>query len=168
MHFLTSGCSAPSRRITEILSSVSATRKTSRKQKECMINMSGKWSVEFFNIKRKGTNSQHGLQRISSMIAQKHVKTYSKTFNCISCKLSYSLLHSAIMCLRGARSSIHHPTTSPHTMDLASHEGRVPLHWTEPTYIQIKWRYICISTWLIEFTPGKKKKKKKNKETPWW
>jgi len=99
-------------------------------------------------IRRNGTNSQHGLQRISSIIAQKHDKTYSKTFDCISCKLSYSLLRSAIMCLRGPRSSIHHPTTSPDTMDLASHEGRVLLHWTEPTYIQIKWRYSCISVWL--------------------
>ena len=37
--------------------------------------MSQKWNVEFFNIRRNGTNSQHGLQRISSMIAQKHDKT---------------------------------------------------------------------------------------------
>jgi len=80
--------------------------------------MSEKWSMEFFNIRRKGTNSQHGLQRISSMIAQKHDRTYSKILDCISCKLSYSLLDSAIMCLRGARSSIHRPTTSPDTMDL--------------------------------------------------
>ena len=41
------------------------------------------------------------------------------------------------LALRGAtRSSIHHPTTSLDTMDLACHEGRVPLHWTEPTYTQ--------------------------------
>ena len=37
--------------------------------------MSQKWNVEFFNIRRNGTNSQHVLQRISSMIAQKHDKT---------------------------------------------------------------------------------------------
>ena len=47
------------------------------------------------------------------MIAQKHDQTYSKTLHCIRCKLSYSLLRSAIMCLRGARSSIYRPTTSP-------------------------------------------------------
>jgi len=52
-------------------------------------------------------------KRISSKIAQKHDKTYSKTLHCIRCELSYLLLRSAIMCLRGARSSIHHPTTSP-------------------------------------------------------
>jgi len=72
----------------------------------------------------------------ASTIAQNHDKTYSKTLHCIRCKLSYSLLHSAIMCLRGARSSIHHPTTSLDTMDLACHESWVPLHWTEPTYTQ--------------------------------
>jgi len=34
---------------------------------------------------------------------------------------------SAIMCLPGARSSIHHPATSPDAMDLACHKGQVPL-----------------------------------------
>ena len=60
-----------------------------------------------------GPTANMVYKRISSMIAQKHDKTYSKTLHCIRCKLSYSLLCSAIMCLRGARSSIHHPTTSP-------------------------------------------------------
>ena len=53
-------------------------------------------------------------KRISSMIAQKHDKMYSKTLHCIRCKLSYSPLCSAIMCIRGARSSIHHPIQHPH------------------------------------------------------
>ena len=66
-------------------------------------------------------------KRIASMIAQKHDKTYSKTLHWMRCKLSYSLLRSAIMCLRGARSSLHQPTASTDTMDLACYEGRVPL-----------------------------------------
>ena len=75
-------------------------------------------------------------EQIVSMIAQKYDKTYSETLHWIRFELSYSLLHSAIMCLRGASSSIHHPATSPDTMDLACYEGQVPLHWTEPTNTQ--------------------------------
>ena len=67
-------------------------------------------------------------KRIASMTAQKQNKTYSKIIHWIRCKLSYSLLRSATMCLRGARSSIHHPITSIDTMDLACQEGRVPLN----------------------------------------
>ena len=56
-----------------------------------------------------GPTANMVYKRISSMNAQKH----DKTLHCIRCNLSYSLLHSAIMCLRRARSSIHHPITSP-------------------------------------------------------
>ena len=66
-------------------------------------------------------------KRIASMLAQKCDQSYSKTLYWIRCKLSYSLLRSAIMCLRGVRSSIHHPAASPETMDLACQESRVPL-----------------------------------------
>ena len=66
-------------------------------------------------------------KRIASMLSQKYDQAYSKTLHWIRCKLSYSLLRSAIMCLRGARLSIHRPAPSPETMDLACHESRVPL-----------------------------------------
>jgi len=66
-------------------------------------------------------------KRIVSMIAQKYDKTYSETLKWIRFKLSYPLLHSAIMCLRGARSSIHHPATFPGTVYLTCHKGQVPL-----------------------------------------
>ena len=48
-------------------------------------------------------------KKIASMMAQKQDKPYSKTLHWIRCKLSFSLLPSAIMCLRGARSNIHQP-----------------------------------------------------------
>lgn len=68
-------------------------------------------------------------KRIASMIAQKQNKTYSKMLHWIRCKLSYSLLRSAIMSIRGSRSSmLQYPTFSPDVMDLACQEGRVPLH----------------------------------------
>ena len=62
-------------------------------------------------------------KRITSMLSQKYDQAYSKTLYWIRCKLSYSLLRSAVMCLRVAHSSIHHPAPSPETMDLACHES---------------------------------------------
>ena len=38
------------------------------------------------------------------MIATKHNKAYSKTLNWMRCRISFSLLRSAVMCLRGSRS----------------------------------------------------------------
>ncbi|CAB4028227.1 Angiopoietin-related 3 [Paramuricea clavata] len=37
--------------------------------------------------------------RIASLIAEKHGKPYSKTINWLRCRLSFSLLRSAIICL---------------------------------------------------------------------
>jgi len=76
----------------------------------------------------------------------------------IRSKLSYSLLCSAIMCLRGAEISIHHPATSPHGSSLP--RERVPLQWTEPTYIQPPCTYstpfVSQFDWLNEMSSIKK------------
>ena len=66
--------------------------------------------------------------RIASMLAQKQDKPYSKVMYWIRCRLNYSLLRSAIMYLRGSRSSIHRPAQAPttsNTIDIACSEGRV-------------------------------------------
>ena len=89
-------------------------------------------------------------KRIASMIAQKHDKTYSKTLHC---KLSYSLLCSAIMCIREARSSIHHTATSPDTMDLAWHIGQSLYSELNPHAFKPLTYTSCISIWLIEWFP---------------
>ena len=51
-------------------------------------------------------------KRIASLIADKHNKPYSKTINWLRCKLSFPLVRSAVMCLHGSRSSLHHPINS--------------------------------------------------------
>jgi len=56
---------------------------------------------------------------VASLIAKKHGKPYSKTIYWMRCRLSYSLLRSAIMCLRVARSSLHRP--------ICSFEGEIDL-----------------------------------------
>ena len=69
-------------------------------------------------------------KRLAAMIAEKHEKPYSKTMQWIRSRLCFSLLHSAIMCLRGSRSSRHHPVhhhnvISGGTIDLACSVGGV-------------------------------------------
>ena len=71
-----------------------------------------------------GTTATVVYKRIASLIAEKYEKPYSKTIHWIRCKLSFSLLRSSIMCLRGSRSALHHPANPP-DMDLACSEGRV-------------------------------------------
>ena len=75
-----------------------------------------------------GTTATVVYKRIASMIAEKREKPYSKVIHWIRCRLSFSLLRSAIMCIRGSRSIYHNPA-GPHitdTMDLACVEGQVP------------------------------------------
>ena len=75
-----------------------------------------------------GTTAMVVYKRIASMISEKYERPYSKTMQWIRCRLSYSLLHSAIMCLRGTRSSRHHPEHHPisgGSIDLVCSMGRV-------------------------------------------
>ena len=44
-------------------------------------------------------------KRLASLIAEKHNQPYNQTLFLLHAKLSFSLLRSAIMCLRGSRSS---------------------------------------------------------------
>jgi len=72
-----------------------------------------------------GATAKVVYKRIASLIADKHNKPYSKTMNWLRCRLSFSLLRSAVMCLRGSRSSLHHPISSFHgEIDLAIAEGQ--------------------------------------------
>ena len=68
-------------------------------------------------------------KRLASLIAEKQDKPYSRTVHWLRCRLSFSLLRSAIMCIRGSRSAAHHPARQPVTgdnIDLACCEGQVP------------------------------------------
>ena len=48
-------------------------------------------------------------QKLAGMISSKHNQPYSQTVNWLRCRLSFSLLRSAIMCIRGSRSSSKSP-----------------------------------------------------------
>ena len=64
-------------------------------------------------------------KRLASMLATKRDQPYSSTMTWMRCLLSFSLLHSAIQCIRGARSTIGHPFKSTSPCDLINREARL-------------------------------------------
>ena len=65
-------------------------------------------------------------KRHASLLSFKHGQPYSIVMTWLRCHLSFSLLRSAVRCLRGARSSIGHVTRGAPAVDLAVFEGHVP------------------------------------------
>ena len=63
------------------------------------------------------------FRKLVSMLAEKCSINYSKYLFWLRCRLCFSLLRSAVMCLRGHRSSVGHPSTI--NIDLAYSEGRL-------------------------------------------
>ena len=74
-----------------------------------------------------GTTTEIFYKRLASLISEKNNQDYATTMGWIRCCISFSLIRSAVMCVRGSRSSYHHPI-SPSSMpaDLVAMEGRVP------------------------------------------
>ena len=65
-------------------------------------------------------------KRLASLIAAKRDEPYSMTMGWIRCRLSFSLLRAAIMCVRGVRSSMGHAWREPEApLDLVSSVGLV-------------------------------------------
>ena len=52
-------------------------------------------------------------KRLASCLAMKWDQSYSSTLSWLRCRLTFSLLRSAIQCVRGARSSCGHAAKSP-------------------------------------------------------
>ena len=63
-------------------------------------------------------------KRLASLLASKWDQEYGKTLSWLRCKLCYSLLRSAIQCIRGARSYRGHPVSSA-PIDLAIEESQI-------------------------------------------
>ena len=55
-------------------------------------------------------------KRLASLITSKHAASYSATMRMIRCKISFSLINSAVMCL-GAWSSFRKPMRALHLID---------------------------------------------------
>ena len=65
------------------------------------------------------------LRRLCLLTAQSSGGSYSSLMSYYRCRVSFALLRSAVLCVRGARSARHRPV---HMLrELAMVEGRVPL-----------------------------------------
>ena len=69
------------------------------------------------------------FKRLASLIAAKQQQDYNKTIAWIRCLLSFSLVRSSVMCLRGARSSYHRPTKPDFDtpLDVALSDSKAPI-----------------------------------------
>ena len=63
-------------------------------------------------------------KRLADLVAQKQQRPYALVMNWLRCRLSFAILRSAIMCIRGSRSSLHHPIWEV-DISLAASEGRI-------------------------------------------
>ena len=65
------------------------------------------------------------FKRLADMIAKKRKQHYSIVIGWLRCRISFASLRSAIMCIRGSRSSYHQPIHDSH-ITLATSEARIP------------------------------------------
>ena len=75
-----------------------------------------------------GLTARVVYKKLAAMIASKHNQSYSQTMNWLRYRLSFYLLRSSIMCLRGSRFSVHHPAhpqIQEAAIEQALHDGRV-------------------------------------------
>ena len=76
-----------------------------------------------------GPSASIVFKRLASMISEKHSSSYSSTMKMIRSKVAFSLIDSAIMCLRGARSFFHRPVKAlnliDNPIDLMVNEGQI-------------------------------------------
>ena len=61
-------------------------------------------------------------KRLAARLAEKWEQPYSSTMAWLRCRLTFSLLRSAIQCIRGARSSVGHAFKSPPSIELVTTE----------------------------------------------
>ena len=72
-----------------------------------------------------GAEATTFYKRLAATLSQKWETPYSKTLCWLSCRLSYSLIRSAIQAIRGARSFQGHAATLPIPIDLITTEEHI-------------------------------------------
>ena len=65
-------------------------------------------------------------ERLASLLAAKHEQPYCIVMGWLRCHLSFALLRSAVMCLRGSRSRQGHASHLDTPVDLVVSEGHIP------------------------------------------
>ena len=64
-------------------------------------------------------------KRLASMLSAKTQQSYNQTIRWLRCSLSFSLIQSLVMCLRGARSSCGKPQLAANDISLAVSEAEL-------------------------------------------
>ena len=84
-------------------------------------------------------------KRLAALLAQKRHQPYSTTMGWLRTALSFALLRSAVLCLRGSRTKRSPPVSSKHALDLMVSEGCLG-HWhcmpslTLPSHAWFYWQ----------------------------
>ena len=72
-----------------------------------------------------GSIARTFYSRLASMLSKKQGTSYSKTVEWIRCKLSFALLRTSILCIRGSRTSSKLIHQGPANIQLQISEGRI-------------------------------------------
>ena len=72
-----------------------------------------------------GQEASTFYKRLADMIAQKRKHTYSVVMGWLRCRLSFALIRSSVMSIRGSRSSLYRSVYMD-SISLAAQEGHVP------------------------------------------
>ena len=125
VHFLTYGYLTLSHTPIKINLSLLPSASTSRKKEELMTREYGRLNTAIFHpfsplvftsSGGMGPTAKVVYKKLASMLAMKQNRPYSQTMDWLRCTLSFSLLRSAIMCLRGSRSRAGQP--AHHNLEL--------------------------------------------------
>ena len=74
-----------------------------------------------------GREAMTFYKRLADMLTQKRHQPYSTVIGWLRCRLSFASIRASIMCIRGSRSSYHHPISAADSnISLATSEGRIP------------------------------------------
>ena len=67
-----------------------------------------------------GGMGKQAYKQLTSLLSKKRETTYSTTMNWLHCTITFSLLHSVVQCIHGARSAIHRPDNGTHADNVMS------------------------------------------------
>ena len=74
-----------------------------------------------------GREAMTFYKRLADMLTQKRQQPYSTVIGWLRCRLSFTSIRASIMCIRGSRSSHHHPIIAADSnISLATSEGQIP------------------------------------------
>ena len=64
---------------------------------------------------------------LADLLATHWGQDYSSTINWLRCHLSFALLRSAVLCIRGSRFSVHNPVLGPSNLSVVLAESRLTI-----------------------------------------